>query len=492
MARTRPPTEPELAAIPPEVAAAEDRIAGDVVNGHAALVLEHVQPKWLYSVRHRRILERAQAIISEGDEVDLVTLCEGQDRDAVLFASNIIDASLGGSNIPGMARILERDWRRREAIGIGRELADNSDPEHAATLSARLAAMLDTDSDSGRRIASRAISGLDLMSRDIPPLGAMLGRGLIVDGGLTLVVGHSGLGKTFLALQLMRAVAQGSEWLDTYWTDPDGRRVGLLELEMPESSIKARVAPIAGEWLRATSFLCMPDFPVDLTQRETQDEIIAWVRSQRIDMLIMDPANRLHGLDENKATDMALFMAGCHRVRAKTGVSLVVLHHVTKTIQDLKTAEATPRTMVLQMVRGSGRLGNDPDTIIGLLEAPGNRVKLVFAKTRHAETPSEIHLRRIESGYFELSEAVQVAKANESDEKIEKYLLTRHTPATVAEIAKGVRMSERGAKKRLDAMDDKVESSESRPRRYSLRTSALADQCDFVTSDVATGSVNDF
>jgi hypothetical protein len=301
---------------------------------------------------------------------------------------------------------------------------------------------------------------------------------MIIRRGLTIIVGHSGLGKTFLALQLMRAVAEGRPFLDSYWTPDGGERVGMLQLEMPGASIRDRIRAIGGQWLNRTSFLCMPDFPVDITQRETQDELIHWCKAERLALLVADPLNRMHDLDENKTGDMARIMSGWHRVRAKASVSVVLLHHVTKTIQDLKTAEATPRTMVLQMVRGSGRLGNDPDTIAGILEAPGGRVRLVWAKTRHCETPSETYLTRNGDGFFSPAEAIQQVRANTTEGRILHYVTGRgNAPPTAAEIAVHLRMSRSGIQKRINRMiaDMSLVATGYQPTRYEIPSEAISE-----------------
>lgn len=451
-----------------ELPSEETGLVAATLMGSAAIVGEHVRLEWFRNARLARIVERALEIHSRGEECDLSSVGLSLPRDLMLLATSCLSGPIPApSNIPNVTRGLEHAWRLRRSKQIVLEMsAPDLEPDRMRDLSSQLVTLQDEGDGLHSRMADHAINGLELMQRDLPPLESFLGNGLMVRDGLSILVGHSGLGKTFLALQLMRSLAEGSKFLDSYYTRPTGTRVGFLELEMPDVSIKQRLSPIRGPWLERTSILCMPGWPVDIVERDTQDEIIRWCRREKIEVLIMDPMNDFHNLDENKGVDMGVLMKALHRIRVRAGVSILILHHVTKTdSKEFKQSELTPRTTVMQMVRGSGKLNNAPDTVIGLLEAPGGRVRLVWAKTRHAQGISEEYLVRDQDGYFRIGESIQASVSNESEEKIEKSLLLRG-PSTVAELAASTGLSDQTVRDRLKSMSDRVHSLGGKPQRY--------------------------
>lgn len=141
-------------------------------------------------------------------------------------------------------------------------------------------------------------------------------EGLIPQGGVMMVSGRPGVGKTWLALLLAKAVSEGLLFLSR---TTQKRKVAYIDLENPKTVLKERISIIrpmcvefAPAWAMQETF-SLKDSHLDHLAKENY-------------FIILDSLVRAHGADENSSTEMAKVM---NRLRGLThkGATIVFLHH---------------------------------------------------------------------------------------------------------------------------------------------------------------------
>lgn len=405
---------------------AERAVLGAVLQFPEAVprALATLKPEAFYYRAHAHVFRAVAALHERHQPVDLVTVCAALEAAGDLAAcggpekvSRLLDGASTDANLEHHARIVRAARATRERQRIGQMLANGAaeDPVAARDLLASLA-QIEAEAEGSDRPAdewaSRAMLGSDLVATDLPPLDSWLGDGLLVRGELAFLTGHSGIGKTFLALQLMSALSIGH----TFCGIPTrAAKVGFVELEMPWGSVQQRLRALdpARSDLSRIAVVCEPPAAVHVRDEAIQAALIAFCRLHSVEVLVMDPFNRLHGDDENDNSDMGRVMEGLHAVRRETGVSMIVLHHVRKQPSGLPQG-ARSRTSSLDSMRGSSRLTNEPATIMALDETKG-MVRLDFAKVRHAQEPAPLYLKRNERGFFDVADDPGLAQIKRAD-----------------------------------------------------------------------------
>jgi hypothetical protein len=173
----------------------------------------------------------------------------------------------------------------------------------------------------------KLLTGADLAA--LPPLKWCV-RGVLPAQGLAALYGPSGSGKSFLALDLFTAIAEGRPWF--------GHRVELrpvvyVALE-GEGGIKVRVQ--AWEQFHARA---LPDAvrlvlqPFKLTDPKDVAELGSVIVSKggAGAVIILDTLNRAAPTsDENSSKDMGEILEGAKRLQGLTGGLVVLVHHTGK------------------------------------------------------------------------------------------------------------------------------------------------------------------
>lgn len=190
--------------------------------------------------------------------------------------------------------------------------------------------------------------------------------GEIPAGGLTVLYGDSGCGKSFLALDYALRVAQ-----------------------------EANVVYIAGEGLagypdRLLAWRNHHRLPIDrfhlvdeaipLLDELAVGEFCAIAAALSPRLIVIDTLARcMLGGDENSARDMGLFIAACNRIQRESGAAVLVVHHTGKN----RNGE-----------RGSSALRGGADSMIELSNDDG-LISLTCAKSKDSEPFRTRYLRLV-------------------------------------------------------------------------------------------------
>ncbi len=164
------------------------------------------------------------------------------------------------------------------------------------------------------------LTGTDL--REIPPIRWRV-RGVLPAEGLAALFGASGSGKSFLALDMAAAIAEGREWFGHRVTQAP---VIYAALE-GEAGFRLRVAAweaAHGRDLPTGMHLLMQ--PFRLTDPDDVRDLSAVVPPGAV--LILDTLNRAAPMaDENASKDMGQILDAAKRLQAAFGGLVLLVHH---------------------------------------------------------------------------------------------------------------------------------------------------------------------
>lgn len=220
------------------------------------------------------------------------------------------------------------------------------------------------------------ISLTELLEKEIPPRENIL-EPWLPRSGLTMIYAQRGIGKTFVALEIMMAVAHGGQFLS--FKANKAWKVVYIDGEMPAKTMQERL-----EVIKARQPSCIaameptiitPDFqegPMpNLSTNEGQIAIACFI--QDADLVIVDNISTLcdSGSNENDADSWRAMQAWALGLRQK-GKSVLFIHHAGKSGNQ----------------RGTSKREDTMDTVINLkrptdyVPSMGATFELHFEKAR--------------------------------------------------------------------------------------------------------------
>ncbi len=158
--------------------------------------------------------------------------------------------------------------------------------------------------------------------------------GFLSPNSLAAIVGPSNVGKTFLALDMAFAIAQGTPWLGRY--DVLQGPAVYLALESSEEEIARRMKSYRSNYPNAQSApLYYAARALDLSHSAASgwEFVLASIASLPAPpaIIVIDTVARaLAGADENSAKDMGAFIKACDKLRERTKSCVLLIHHTGK------------------------------------------------------------------------------------------------------------------------------------------------------------------
>lgn len=194
-----------------------------------------------------------------------------------------------------------------------------------------------------------------------PPKPPELIRGVLRRGHKMLIAGPSKAGKSFLLIELVVAIAEGSAWLGFGCVQG---RVLYVNLEIDPASCIDR-------------FLTIYD-RLDIASPHSEN-IVIWnlrghalpldrlvpilirrMKDEQFSAVIIDPIYKVITGDENNASDMGAFCNQFDKICTELGASAIYCHHHSKGAQGGKKA--------MDRASGSGVFARDPDAQLDVIE----------------------------------------------------------------------------------------------------------------------------
>lgn len=178
----------------------------------------------------------------------------------------------------------------------------------------------------------RAVTARELRTLVVPPREWII-TNILPRGLQSAIVAQSGTGKTWLMLDLARALATGGLWAGKYHARKS--IVGILDLEGDYTGLKERWLQLEGGHGQLSDdaagriFFLSDIGGVNVLDKDTAKCIQTSITTYAIEVLFVDTLSRTHNLDENSA-DMRLVMIELERIARDTGCTVILAHHAGK------------------------------------------------------------------------------------------------------------------------------------------------------------------
>lgn len=271
----------------------------------------------------------------------------------------------------------------REAIKTAASIAKKSSgPEEEV---AKLVAQMDIREEAHRRRRQRDIKLVQLpedslksdLKRPREPTTFSV-HSLHPKSGNTLFIAQRKAGKTTVAMNLVKCLADRETFLGEFEVEPPEGRVGYLNYELNEGQCLQWFEDMSIQHQSRISVMNLRGKPGCLWVDENLDRFVSWLKRKNISTLVVDPAGRAwRGVveDENSNSQVREFTSILDEVKDAGGVTdLWLVHHIGKSHRD----EGTERG------RGASALEDWPDAIWVLTKDEGG-VRSFSAEGRDVE-----------------------------------------------------------------------------------------------------------
>jgi replicative DNA helicase len=304
---------------------------------------------------------------------------------------------------------VQKAYRGRQAqealLAASQKLAAGEDSDRiAAMLSDRLSEL--SKSDQTHVLKVLPIS--ELLSEEVPDVKWMV-DGIIPSNGFCMIAGDSGVGKTWLLLDLALSVASGRPWLGTLPTTKGP--VLFIDEESGVALLKNRLLKLGQkEDLRdlPICFSTLEGLKVDTEQGRAK--LRGTIKKYGAKLVVIDSFVRIHGGDENSVVDISKVTEALSRIAREEDCAIVVAHHARKKGPSLN--EPGDR------LRGTSEIKAALDVHLFVSREKGGAIKIRHDKARFGKTVDPVLVRLNENGHGQLRlEAVKEAVAKVEEGK---------------------------------------------------------------------------
>lgn len=231
-------------------------------------------------------------------------------------------------------------------------------------------------------------------------------KGLLAKGGIGIVTGYPGTGKTQFSIQLGAYLATGADYF-LRWENVGGkkRKVLFLSLEMSEAPLNHFMGQIAKGYddlnTLNRNFLVAPfGVPLPLDQKNGQAFLNNLLETHMPDVVVIDSLQRVISKELSDEVSIKALFHYLATARKKYNCAMLVVHHNRKqSAEAKKKAETTIDDMY-----GSRFISADVDFVLGLHKEEGQRNVLTVStlKSRLAREMEPFEIVRDE--YLSFSE----------------------------------------------------------------------------------------
>lgn len=288
-----------------------------------------------------------------------------------------------------------------------------------------------------RREKLRPESMEALLSESEPPLEWLI-EGLWTDKSRGFIAGHPGIGKTWIALDMLLSVTTGGLCMGKYRAAYKAPCL-LVEEEASRLNLQRRIHAMS----RARNLQ-----PADLSSLfhitrqfanvpRDAEEISEIVRSRGIKLIVFDSLRAVHSAKENSSDEMAVVLQSFAQIAEASNCSIVLIHHLSK------SSTETGNKSIFERMRGTGSLWAWRDCILGVEGEDESDICKCSFQFRDAESPNPVQIKR-HVGSTTGTIALEVFDATESPEfalkceAAKSYLLAHFGAAFLTDIAKAL------------------------------------------------------
>lgn len=169
---------------------------------------------------------------------------------------------------------------------------------------------------------------------DEEPLAEEIIEGTLRKGHRMMIAAPSKIGKSFLVLGLALCLALGAKWLGKKCKK---QKVLLINSEVDSPSSRERERAVREKLLLPTKLeigdaeideLCLSGY--DVTLPSMRNALIALIKREKYETVIIDPIYKLLEGDENSNEAMRFFALDLDIIKRQTGATIIYVHHFSK------------------------------------------------------------------------------------------------------------------------------------------------------------------
>ena len=339
-----------------------------------------------YRLSHGQIFTAISALVARSIAPDALSVVDVLEREHLLDDGltaerirEIASTVPAAHNAPHHAAIVVAASRRRTEDALGRALqaaAANGGLDADSQLRERLSELLRPSSEVGAFVLE-PMTARDLCERPDPDKSDELLGGLVVKRYRTLVGGHTGEGKTTLALGMLRAIVEGDELLG-YAGCGDVRGL-VLDAEQGEKSLKRRLREAGLDRCDQVDVIRVPDgLSLDADPRHVA-ELERILVAGGYSVVLADPLYKLHVGDSNAEREAVDLMRRFDAWRDELGFALLLPLHCRKPIPGLKFS--------IHDLFGSSAYVRGAEVVLGLQRVRDGYSRLHYLKDRDGDLP---------------------------------------------------------------------------------------------------------
>jgi hypothetical protein len=269
-----------------------------------------------------------------------------------------------------------------------------------------------------------------------PPEHRWLIEDLWADEAVGIVGGEPKCGKSFLALEMLVAVAAGVPCLRRF----QPARRGPVLLYAAEDAL--RLVRTRLEGICHAARISLAELPIHVITAPTlrldvaddRQQLQATIAALRPILLVLDPFVRLHRIDENASSEVAPLLAYLRELQRRFALAVVLVHHARKGAHALRAGQA---------LRGSSEFHAWGDSNLYLRRIEDR----LLLSMEHRAAPSQSGLPLAWSAVddalaFHIVDAPHAAPppAPSPVEKLEHVLAQADRPLTLAELRHACRL----------------------------------------------------
>jgi hypothetical protein len=377
-------------AVPPQNLEAEESVLGAIMLAPAAIAsarrLLQDDGRQFYRESHAKIYQAALALHDQGEPVDAITIVDELQQRGQLEAvggrvrvhelAALVPAT---ANVGHYAKIVAGSATLRDLIKTGAEISRLGwdRPGELDELVDRARQAVHELEQQAPREPIRISWGKEFLTQQTDQVDVLLGSGddkVLPAAGFCLVYGKGGQGKTTLTLTAVAALASATAWLGINVNRPV--RCCMIENEGPKAPFIQKVSRFADQWdgpdfLQNVALYEEPWGRFSVTDRGMRDDLLAFTRDQKIDVVVAGPLRGLGIEGPGAPSETDAFLNLLKDAGLGTELAWWIVHHTNKQNQI------------------SGDWDRQPDLLLRLTYEGKRRNRLQFEKIRWGDQGRE-------------------------------------------------------------------------------------------------------
>lgn len=370
-------------------------------------LLEIINASDFYRPAHGEIFDAICSLAARNEPVDLITLQEElrsrgrlEEVGGTQYLMTLIEQVPSAARAANYATIVKKLSIERREIALCLEISaiiQDTDGNPTAVVE-KIHKLDELAKNNISTVQLPLIKFADAVSEEIPEARWII-EGMIPKGGIVMIAGDSGVGKTWFAMQLALSACLGMKFLGKFGASASGAiyvdcESGEIILRQRSKNLWRAIyhsliqdiedqddieekSEFLGRLMTQMNFM-LSYYESNLLETEAVERIINQLKLNSAELLILDPFNRVFGGNENDSGEISKFFNNMKKIRDETGAAIVLIHHSRK-----KSFNAPSDAG--QMLRGSSAIKAALDSHIFIRKVKDDILLVEHEKSRYSQ-----------------------------------------------------------------------------------------------------------